>query len=233
MRCENCGWDNPEGNVRCEKCNVPLNNSMDSPREGGVYNYTAFEGSGKLAEATGNIGKTLRESEALKNEEPPVTCPKCNYRIRANEKSCPNCGEPLGREPLESKNSDDIPKEAKKVNRDSPAWPNKNKTVSPWALIQNDTNTCSLTLLAAENEKTEATPIDFTGKEIILKRDNTEPGNLTITSKEQAALLYEDDKWFIEDRSEMKTTFIHVSEKKELKNGDIIILGNRRFIFNA
>ena len=24
MRCTNCGWENPEGAQRCEKCNSPL-----------------------------------------------------------------------------------------------------------------------------------------------------------------------------------------------------------------
>jgi|GEM_PF-5192356 len=25
MRCKNCGWDNPDENTKCEKCNAPLN----------------------------------------------------------------------------------------------------------------------------------------------------------------------------------------------------------------
>ncbi|MDR1555695.1 MAG: FHA domain-containing protein [Tannerellaceae bacterium] len=231
MRCENCGWgDNPEENTRCEKCNVPLNNPMEAPREGGAYNYTALDASGKSADMSNNLGKTRRDGEELRDEAPPVSCPKCDYRVRANEKSCPNCGYLL-----ETGQADDIPgKEIKEHEDKRPlAWADKRTTVNPWAIPpQSNVCTCSLTPLAAENEKTNVTPIDFTGKEVILKRDNTEPGNLTITSKEQAALLYEDNKWFIEDRSEMKTTFIHVGEKKELKNGDIIILGNRRFIFS-
>jgi len=28
MRCNNCGWNNPQGNAKCEKCNVPLRGSM-------------------------------------------------------------------------------------------------------------------------------------------------------------------------------------------------------------
>jgi hypothetical protein len=201
---------------------------MDAPQERGAYSYTAFEGSGKPAEPTGIIGKTLRDNEA-QQDELSGSCPKCDYRVRSNEKSCPNCGYLL-----ESKTSDDIPKEeVKEIGKDSPVRADKNKTVNPWVWVPSNTQTCSLTLVAAENEKTDMPRVDFTGNEVILKRDNTEPDNLTITSKEQAALLYEDNKWFIEDRSEMRTTFIHAGEKKELKDGDIIILGNRRFTFNT
>jgi len=28
MKCNNCGWDNPPGKVKCEKCNVRLEGSM-------------------------------------------------------------------------------------------------------------------------------------------------------------------------------------------------------------
>ena len=55
---------------------------------------------------------------------------------------------------------------------------------------------------------------------------------MTITSKEQAALTYENKKWYLQDRSEQKTTFVYTTEKIELKPGDIIVLGNRRFEFD-
>lgn len=28
MRCKNCGWDNPDGSLKCQKCNAPLKGSM-------------------------------------------------------------------------------------------------------------------------------------------------------------------------------------------------------------
>ena len=28
MRCNNCGWENNPGNMKCEKCNAPLKGSM-------------------------------------------------------------------------------------------------------------------------------------------------------------------------------------------------------------
>ncbi|GHV48545.1 hypothetical protein FACS1894181_04590 [Bacteroidia bacterium] len=73
--------------------------------------------------------------------------------------------------------------------------------------------------------------MSFTGESVVLNRANTEPDNLTITSKEQALLIFENEKWYIQDRSEHQTTFIRASERIELKRGDIIMLGNRRFEF--
>lgn len=29
MRCQFCGWDNPEGRTKCEKCNKPLSNGSN------------------------------------------------------------------------------------------------------------------------------------------------------------------------------------------------------------
>jgi predicted ATP-dependent serine protease len=30
MRCDNCGWKNPQDNARCAKCNAPLSNEEPS-----------------------------------------------------------------------------------------------------------------------------------------------------------------------------------------------------------
>jgi hypothetical protein len=91
---------------------------------------------------------------------------------------------------------------------------------------------CSLTLIPDEKEPVSASPLSFSGKEVVLNRANTEPDNITITSKAQAVLTCEDKHWFIQDRSELKTTYLYVSEKTELKPGDIIVLGDRRFLFD-
>jgi hypothetical protein len=91
---------------------------------------------------------------------------------------------------------------------------------------------CSLTLIPDEKEPVSASPLSFSGEEVVLNRANTEPNNITITSKAQAMLTCEDKHWFIQDLSELKTTYLYVSEKTELKPGDIIVLGDRRFLFD-
>ena len=73
----------------------------------------------------------------------------------------------------------------------------------------------------------------FTGENIVLNRDNTDPGNPSITSRVQAELTFEDGAWYLLDKSALRTTFVHAGRKTKLEDGDVILLGNRRFIFKA
>jgi hypothetical protein len=64
-------------------------------------------------------------------------------------------------------------------------------------------------------------------------RANLDANNNTITSKVQAEITFSDGKWEILDRSEKQSTYIQVSEPHELKQGDILLIGNKRFIFST
>ena len=81
------------------------------------------------------------------------------------------------------------------------------------------------------NERKPIEPFELEGVEVILTRDNTEPGNPTISSKEQAVITHAEGHWYIEDASDQKTTFVQAAHKMELHDGDIILLGNRLFKF--
>ena len=70
MRCKNCGWDNPAGNGKCEKCNVPLSGSM-------------------VDERTPSAENSMSE-----DFNPAITaqgCPSCGYPLRPTDTVCPNC----------------------------------------------------------------------------------------------------------------------------------------------
>lgn len=64
-----------------------------------------------------------------------------------------------------------------------------------------------------------------------LNRTNLDPTNNTISQKLQAIISHKGDKWYIKDQSSYKTTFVLASEDVPLNDGDIILLGNKRFIF--
>ncbi len=69
---------------------------------------------------------------------------------------------------------------------------------------------------------------------LVLNRSNTEPGNPTITSQEQALVSRtEDGRWFIENRSKQGTTFVQANKRTELHDGDVLLLGNRLFEFKV
>ena len=90
---------------------------------------------------------------------------------------------------------------------------------------------CQLQPIAWENENISYQPQSYSGQQIVLNRSNTDPNNHTITSKQQAILSFENGKWYIEDKSAHKSTFIQVNGKMSLNDGDVVLMGNRMFIF--
>lgn len=114
----------------------------------------------------------------------------------------------------------------------SPYHPTTNKKHSRNGNGRN-TLRCSLTIIPEENENIPPEKIEYEGKSIILNRENTEVSNRTITSKEQAEIVFEDGHWYLLDRSELRTTFIQANRKIEIIADDIIVLGDRRFKFES
>ena len=75
IRCKNCGWDkNPAGNVKCVKCNAPLENSM-------VDDFAT-------------IIERQAPSEDYNPRQTTHQCKfqDCGYPLRSSDADCPNCG---------------------------------------------------------------------------------------------------------------------------------------------
>ena len=233
MRCKNCGWENPINNAKCEKCNAPLTDcSTGEPNDSSCEKYEPK----KTSNGCPKCGYPVREAEkscprcghlfviaeqaAPEDEKPtpevyeqPVgkTCAFCKEPISENARFCQNCG--VSFSDKESKNQDD--------------------TMNPWVQAEQiQSPKCSLSFIFDNDEPANDVPLRFYGNVIHLHRGNTEADNQTITSKTQAELSFENDKWYIQDKSALKTTYIYAGEKKELASGDIIVLGNRAFEFN-
>ena len=83
----------------------------------------------------------------------------------------------------------------------------------------------------APNEKHMPKELELKGEYNELNRGNLDPDNFTISHDIHAELTCKNGKWFIKDRSPYKTTYILASEETALKSGDIILIGNRRFVF--
>lgn len=132
-----------------------------------------------------------------------VTCQKCGEEVPASSSFCPKCGEKIHLQTVRAIR-----------HRPEPKKPQ-----------------CSLTLIPEEDDTTEAFTKNYEGESVILNRDNTEPTNRTITSKEQAALIFEEGKWYLENRSELGSTYLEANRKLEILPGDVVVLGDRRFKF--
>ena len=106
-------------------------------------------------------------------------------------------------------------------------------TIPPWAQFGAPMMSyCKLTPMpSAPNEKHLPKELELKGEYNELNRGNLDPDNFTISQKIQAELTCKNGKWFIKDQSPYKTTYILASEETPLKSGDIILMGNRRFVF--
>lgn len=69
MRCNNCGWNNPEGITKCQKCNQVLN-----------------EGNADLD------WENDLENSSISDDGSFIICEKCGYQLAGDVSVCPECG---------------------------------------------------------------------------------------------------------------------------------------------
>ncbi len=108
------------------------------------------------------------------------------------------------------------------------------KTINPWAAgaYIPMMSYCKLVPMPlAPNEKHLPREVELKGEYNELNRGNIDPDNFAISQTLQAVLTCKDGKWFIKDQSPYKTTFGLASAEIPLKDGDVILMGNRRFVF--
>lgn len=244
IRCNNCGWSNTNSNVRCEKCNAPLKGSMvdipkpepeSPPSEPNYYPPTQAGQS-----ATGGF----LDQHNVKN------CPYCGYPNSIDTQLCINCKKSLifgqVNDPIINKEkevvvpeNDDIQKiytldkKGKMIRVIEGDGANLGQqiikgTVDPYRQIKEVK--CYLEPIV-DGENNNKVLIECIGTNLKLNREGLEPGNNTITSKNQAVINYSNGKFTLEDKSEQQTTFIQLNKPHILSNGDIILMGNRKFRF--
>ena len=181
-----------------------------------------------------------------------VKCPHCGfYPVLSSATECPKCGESMATETGKAEKVEEKVEEpvVENIYEKAAAEPGKEQqgTVCRPFYLHNSVDTLKkgdapkpkakpvfkLTLIPEVGDQVTAVTRQFDGEKVILNRDNTEPVNMSITSKEQAEVKFEDGRWFIENKSELNSTYLIVGRPMELQSGDIIILGDRQFKFEA
>jgi hypothetical protein len=257
MRCNNCGWNNADDVTHCVKCNNPLEEARGvrqeketvrgarpEPEPNGLRQATvagrqeerpaAGPGQGeRYAEGLGQgerhgegpgHAETLRGARAdgeLPMELPAelIACPACHYPASSRVETCPNCGSPLK------------PGGAARSARVAPAG---ELTVDPFRQPQATEApppTMFLERVGRPEEASKVLPFTAVDDQVAVNRQTLDENNFTITSRLQAAFVFTDNKWWLLDKSDLKTTFIQVKEPVEMKDGDIVLMGDRRFVF--
>lgn len=163
-------------------------------------------------------------------------CPQCQYPIIGDIEKCPKCGTVLREEKkTQTPSKADLYSSKGETTKEKTIFRPFNKTpkADPDPTEEKKIPTCRLSIVKEADEIIDDIINNYEGEEIELRRDNTEPSNLTITSKVQAKLTYEDGHWYIENCSDMQTTYIQVKRRIEVMPNDTIILGNRSFTFGV
>ena len=142
-------------------------------------------------------------AEVLEDLNVMVTCRHCGKEISAGFAHCPYCGEKIIQETVYVRRYHVEPPKPK----------------------------CSLTIVPEKDEQIEIRKKSYEGNSVILTRENTEPDNRSITTKNQAELVHKDNKWFIINHSKLNSTAVEANREIEIRDGDIIVLGDRRFKF--
>lgn len=183
----------------------------------------------------------------------PTPCHQCGFPFVADHATCPHCGVALA-EKKELPVNDEKSRTTinamsvngtfkcqycqKEIPLTSTYCPSCGQrvhapTISPKQLAQmmNNAPRCSLTLLPEGNEVLNKPKKEYSEESVVLNRFNTEETNCTITTQQQARLVYENEEWFMQNLSERQTTYLVLNRKIQLEDGDVIVMGNRRFKF--
>lgn len=233
MKCNNCGFKNEDNIRKCIKCNEELilsvNNKNSSFISDNKKTLLGQQSNGDFIDKSdnnvNNYSKTLLGEQAKESYiDRPISnmkgndlketgvnnCPSCGYQVMAIAKYCPNCNNEIL-----TLNSPKAP--ATKVSQ------NFKGTIDPFSRK-------SFSLRPIVNGEPATASIEYAG-DTELNRENTLKDNITITSKVQAEIKLDNGDWYLLDKSEKQTSFVRAGEPIKLKKGDIILLGDTKFIF--
>ena len=216
MKCHFCNWDNPEGKTNCEKCGHLLQAESAEIRPHVHEHPTTRQPSKGAAELKATVRENCISRPGAAVSESKAECPECGYSLENG--ICPSCGYDENKQELANQHLD-MNNEGKKTVRPIRKGEKEGRFV--------------LTPISEETGLSEGEILPFEGNEVLLKRDNTDPKNQTITSQGQAVISHEEGKWLIEDKSEYRTTFVQAARKTELQSGDLILLGNQLYRFDS
>ena len=156
-------------------------------------------------------------------------CSSCGFYPLRNEVSashpCPNCGTTGDAKPEATAAPAYQPAASHQMQKASGA----NKTMRLGDLTPEEEAKPEFKLIEERSQSVK----EFNGTEVSVNRDNLDAGNMSISGQEHATFVFEDGKWFLNDKSSNGATFIQVNGKLELTEGTKILMGNRIYTFQT
>jgi hypothetical protein len=218
MRCDNCGWNNPEGLEKCQKCNQTLQPAIEQPAFVPETKVSPLPANDMSYKATTIDAGKFANSNVKENKT--IECPKCSYPLATDTDICPNCGTNCNQN-----------QETNVMN----SRVDMKKTV-----LEFDIDAHTYSGLHNTRYTDKLTPLDnFDGsfKHIELDKAEVSVGKNElngdrISNDVQTLFTNRDGKWFIRNSEDAPMmTFVSASHEIELRKGDIVVIGNVRYIF--
>lgn len=235
MRCDNCGWNNPDNLEKCQKCNQDLRpviaevqkinepEAIEQPSAPKVFKETTLDAERFMAS----------NNKAVK----PSVCPECCYPLMPDTDVCPNCGRTISdHSSVEVSHSvapeiPELPKPpvSQKVQpevKESCDKHDMKKTVLEYSSVLLEQQNSKLVPL--DNFDGKSSPVVLTGESLSIGRKDF--ADDPTVSDEHCAFEYEDGKWYVRDTSGQRATFVLATRRIEIQKGDVVVIGNRRFV---
>ena len=207
MRCNNCGWENPDGNQKCEKCNALLQSGGTSNPSPSLHSTVRESAPFEPKAPRTVIDKTLRD-----NIDKTISVPEPEVKPQQKPEPAPGYSPPT-------------------TGGFGGGTVNPYANMGPGGYVPIAYCLLKPVIFPGENPNHAPKPVNIKGDYTELNRQMIDPDNPTITSQVQAVLTHKDGKWYIQNQSAHKTTFVLADEPIEVKSGDVILMGNRTFVF--
>ena len=212
MRCKNCGWDNPGGNTRCEKCNASM--------------------SGYAAEEV--MPQASYASEEFNPKATAMGCSVCGYPVRPTDTECPSCGHAFAGHQAEPEKEPVIEKKSSKA-------PVGGTIIQGMSSDKDSGNQERKRLVGFLVTYSQSANGDFfplyEGKNLVGRDDNANvciQGDSNISERHLSILFRNVDRKFkFKDEQSSNGTFVNdeLTDEGELKNLDVIRVGATQLLF--
>lgn len=249
MRCVNCGWNNPDGLSKCQKCNQEL-------REFNFENHVGNESGHSMSHTVMDCGRH-RDSGYDSCPQKGTVCPRCGYPVSAESPFCPNCGfgpdeyvaaSQKGKATVRDVRDvlyDDHVKEdvmrrpenlKRTVRSHDVAVKATVREISPEMFsdasdaVRSDDRSFRLMPLDNFDGRTPSV-LEFKGDKATVGRHEISGKEASVPEDAKAMFEFDGNRWRVKDENGSKAVFVCASHPIEIAPGDIVVIGNRRFIF--
>jgi len=219
LLCEKCNYSLASYNVKCPNCGAELPGKSASKKLVEDSQVPMQEGNKTIAFSIQDDANSRNEglkTVSFNGIEPQGGNPTIKFSLPDDEEV-----------EVFVKNSED--------SEPLPALDSNKTVMNIWELEDSDDSLidepdeASFSLITDKGKRT----VNFSGDFNELNRSSLDPENNSISEQGHIKISKQGDSWMIENTAESGFTFVQLKGSTEVEDGDIIIVGNKHFIFKS